>query len=169
LPAIQRMLAKGEVHALVVPSLTMLGGSLDEIVETVSRLVSAKAVLLVAGEIDSTTTQGAAWMAAVASLRGFRRALRHQSARAGQLRAREAGVRFGRPLVPDSTIERVRIALAQGHGVRPTARRMGISPARVSAEKQAMKSAGHISQAENGTTRPDRAGTGRSNNVRSSR
>ena len=100
LAAIRRMVAKGEVQALIVPSLAMLGGSLDEIVETVSRMVSAKADLLVAGQIDTTTTQGSAWMAAFASLHGVQQALRHQKARAGQLRAISAGVRCGRRRYP---------------------------------------------------------------------
>jgi DNA invertase Pin-like site-specific DNA recombinase len=132
------MVAKDEVQALIVPSRAMLGGSLDEIVETVSRMISAKADLLVAGQIDSTTTQGSAWMAAFASLQGVQQTLRQQKARAAQQRAMQAGVRFGRPPIPQCIIERVRTALEAGHGVRPTARKTGVSPARVAAEKRAM-------------------------------
>lgn len=139
LAAIRRMLTKGEVQALIVPSLLMIGASLDEIVETVSRFVAAKVHLIVVDEgIDTSTAGGAAWMASVTSLEGVQKALRHQKARAGQLRAKQAGVRFGRPPISDSTMKSVRAALAAGHGIRTTARKLGLSPARVAAEKQAM-------------------------------
>ena len=88
--------------------------------------------------IDTTTPEGSAQMAAIALLKGYQQALRHQKARAGQLRAVAAGVPFGRPPVPDNIIRSVRTALAAGHGIRPTARKMGISPARVATEKAAM-------------------------------
>jgi DNA invertase Pin-like site-specific DNA recombinase len=140
LAAIRRMLAKGEVQALVVPSLAMLGGSLDEIVETVSKFASAEVHLITDAEsIDTTMAEGRARLAGIATLGGVQRTLRQQKARAGQLRAKEAGVRFGRPTISDTTMKSVRAALEAGHGVRPTARRMGISPARVAAEKQAMR------------------------------
>jgi len=142
LAAIRRMLAKVEVQALIVPSLTMLGGSLDEIVETVSRLAKAKVHLITEAEsIDTTTPEGQARVAGIATLGGVQRTLRHQKARAGQLRAKEAGIRFGRPPIPEATLKSVRVALAAGHGIRPTARKIGISPARVAAEKQAMRNA----------------------------
>ena len=51
---------------------------------------------------------------------------------AGQLRARAAGVRFGRPPVPPSRLEKVRMALQSGQGVRQAARTCGISAAMAS-------------------------------------
>lgn len=138
--AIRRMVAKGEVQAIVVPSLIMLGASLDETVALIAKMADSKIDLIAVAEgIDTTTSSGSAWIAAIASLEGFQRALRHRTARAGQLRAMDAGVRFGRPPISESTMKSVRAALAAGQGVRPTARRMGISPARVAAEKQAMR------------------------------
>jgi putative DNA-invertase from lambdoid prophage Rac len=138
--SIRRVVAKGDVQAIVVPSLIMLGASLDEAVALIAKMADSKIDLIAVAEgIDTTTSSGSAWMAAIASLGGFQRALRHRRARAGQLRAMEAGVRFGRPPISDSTMKSVRAALEAGYGVRPTARRMGISPARVAAEKQAMR------------------------------
>lgn len=139
LAAIRRMVAAGTVEAIVAPSVTLLGASLDQMVALIGRMAGGGVALIAEAEgIDTTTTDGAAWMSAVASLQTYREAVRRQAARAGQLRAKEAGVKLGRPPVAGNTIERVRIALAAGHGVRPTARQMGISAARVSAEKQAM-------------------------------
>ncbi len=73
-------------------------------------------------------------MAAVASLQAFQQALRREKVRAGQRRAQEAGIHCGRPPIPDATLKHVRLALQAGHGIRPTARKFGISPARVAME-----------------------------------
>ena len=56
----------------------------------------------------------------------------------GQLRARAAGVRFGRPPVPSGCLEKVRMALQSGQGVRQAARSSGISAAKVSRIKAQM-------------------------------
>jgi DNA invertase Pin-like site-specific DNA recombinase len=143
--AIQRMLAKGEVQVLIVPSLLILGASLDETVALIAKMSCGKVDLIAEAEgIDTTNPAGAAWMASIASLQGYREAVHRQTARAGQLRAKQAGVKFGRPPIPHGTIEKVRTALEAGHGIRPTARKTGVSPARVAAEKAAMKGGGNV-------------------------
>ena len=142
---IRRMLATGSVQAILVPTLLMLGASLDELVALIAKMSAAGVHLISEIEgIDTTTPEGAAWMSAVASMQGFQQALRHQKVRAGQLRAKAAGVKFGRPALSVATIKNVRASLAAGHGVRPTGRKTGVSAARVSAEKQAMRVAGNI-------------------------
>ena len=67
-----------------------------------------------------------------------RRAYRREKIMAGQLSARAAGVRFGRPPVPPSRLEKVRVALREGQGVRQAARSAGISAAKVSRIKAQM-------------------------------
>ncbi len=139
LAEIRRMVAKGEVQALVVTSITLLGTSLDEVVGLIAKMTTAKVTLITEVEgIDTTTPKGCGWMAAVASLQGFQQALRRQKVRAGQRRAQEAGIHCGRPPIPEATMKNVRAALAAENGVRPTARKFGISPARVAIEKSAM-------------------------------
>jgi DNA invertase Pin-like site-specific DNA recombinase len=61
----------------------------------------------------------------------YRRAKLSQSIRAGQARAVAAGKRIGRPIVPGSVRERIKAALADGGGIRPTARRFNVSPGSV--------------------------------------
>ena len=69
----------------------------------------------------------------------------HQSRRdrilRGQAAARSLSIRFGRPPIAKAKVEKARIALAAGKGVRQTARLAGISAASVSRLKNAMGSA----------------------------
>jgi DNA invertase Pin-like site-specific DNA recombinase len=131
--------AKGTGQVVIVPSLAVLGAGLDGLVAFVGKLVAAKIdLVLVDDGIDSANQEGSAWLAAVASLTGYQQALRRQKARAGQLRAKAAGVKFGRKPIPDSTMAMVRAALLRNEGVRSTGRRYQISPSRVAMEKKAM-------------------------------
>jgi DNA invertase Pin-like site-specific DNA recombinase len=64
-------------------------------------------------------------------IQAFRNAKLSQAIRAGQMRARAAGKRIGRPIVPHRVQDRIRTILAAGGGIRPTARRFNVSPASV--------------------------------------
>jgi DNA invertase Pin-like site-specific DNA recombinase len=61
----------------------------------------------------------------------FRRAKLSHAIRIGQARAVAAGKRSGRPSVPSRVRERIQAALADGGGIRSTARRYGVSPGSV--------------------------------------
>jgi DNA invertase Pin-like site-specific DNA recombinase len=61
-----------------------------------------------------------------------------EAIRAGQAKAMAAGKRVGRPIVPYRIQERVRSALTEGSGIRPTAREFGVSPASVINIRRAM-------------------------------
>lgn len=134
-----RAIAEQSGKVLMVPCLPMLGATLGEAVTLIAKLAEAKVDLFIEAEaVDSTTVAGRSWLATVASLSGYQRALRLQNIRAGQLRAKEAGVRFGRKPIPNATLQYVRSELAAGGGIRPTARKVGISAARVAMEQKAM-------------------------------
>jgi hypothetical protein len=64
-------------------------------------------------------------------IQAFRHAKLSQAIRVGQTRARAAGKRIGRPIVPHRVQDRIRTALAEGGGIRPTARRFDVSPGTV--------------------------------------
>jgi hypothetical protein len=100
-------------------------------------------MIALAEGIDST--RDGTWMASVAGLQQYQVGLRHQKARAGHLRAMEAGVRFGRPPIPDATIAKIRVLLSSGQGIRRTSRITSVSPARISLEKKAMAGAENLS------------------------
>jgi DNA invertase Pin-like site-specific DNA recombinase len=67
----------------------------------------------------------------LALIRSFRAAKLSQAIRDSQMRARAAGKRIGRPVIPAGVLSRVIAWLAEGAGVRPTARRFGVSPSSV--------------------------------------
>jgi DNA invertase Pin-like site-specific DNA recombinase len=140
--ALVRMVGKGSVQMVIVPSIIVFGAGLDDLVKLVATMAEQQVGLIAVAEgIDTTQPDGRAWMATIALLQRYQVGVRHRKARAGQLRAKDGGVRFGRPPVPDITMKSVRTALAAGHGIRSTARKMGVSPARVAIEKQAIRAA----------------------------
>ena len=61
----------------------------------------------------------------------YRKAKLSQAIRKGQARAVAAGKRLGRPSMPSRVRDRIQTALADGDGIRSTARRFSVSPASV--------------------------------------
>jgi DNA invertase Pin-like site-specific DNA recombinase len=78
-------------------------------------------------EIDTASTG----FAMLDIITAYRAAKRSAAIRIGQARALAAGKRIGRPMIPDSVLVRIQASLASGGGIRPTARRFGVSPATV--------------------------------------
>jgi DNA invertase Pin-like site-specific DNA recombinase len=61
---------------------------------------------------------------------------------AGQKRARQAGVKFGRPSIPEKQIARVRAVLETGAGVRDAGRLTGVSTTTVFRIRDELRAAG---------------------------
>jgi DNA invertase Pin-like site-specific DNA recombinase len=74
---------------------------------------------------------GSTSFAALEIVEAYRRAKLSAAIKAGQVVARAAGRRIGRPVIPPGLVSRIRASLEEGLGVRPTARRFNISPASV--------------------------------------
>jgi DNA invertase Pin-like site-specific DNA recombinase len=64
-------------------------------------------------------------------IEAFRRGKLSQAIRAGQARAVAAGKRVGRPKIPTGITIQIKAVLANGGGIRPTARKFRVSPAMV--------------------------------------
>jgi DNA invertase Pin-like site-specific DNA recombinase len=64
-------------------------------------------------------------------IKAYRAAKLSEAIRHGISKARRAGKVIGRPAVPDHVRRDIQIAVADGGGIRPTARRFGVSPASV--------------------------------------
>jgi DNA invertase Pin-like site-specific DNA recombinase len=79
------------------------------------------------GEID--TDSGPA--ALLDLITAYRHAKVSQAIKAGLEKARRTGKILGRPRVPDHIRGHIQIAVADGGGIRPTARMFGVSPATV--------------------------------------
>lgn len=60
-------------------------------------------------------------------IKAYRAAQLSAAIRTGQARALAVGKRIGRPVIPAGVLRRVQTCLAEGGGIRPTARRFGIS------------------------------------------
>jgi DNA invertase Pin-like site-specific DNA recombinase len=135
------------VQVVVAQSVLSLGSSVDDVLTLIQSLVSSNAILhLLDDGIDTSTPSGAVWLSTVASLAHYRTYRRRAATKAGQARAKLAGVKFGRPRIPEATLHRVREALHRGEGVRHTARAFGLSPARVTLEKKAMAQSAVVQQ-----------------------
>jgi DNA invertase Pin-like site-specific DNA recombinase len=78
-------------------------------------------------QIDTSATS----FALLDIVAAYRRAKLSQAIRGGQQNALAAGKRIGRPIVSPRIKDGIRDDLADGGGVRPTARRFGVSPASV--------------------------------------
>jgi DNA invertase Pin-like site-specific DNA recombinase len=74
---------------------------------------------------------GSAGFALLELIRAYRTARLSQAIKEGQARAQAAGKRIGRPMIPTRVLSRVVACLADGGGIRPTARRFGVSPGSV--------------------------------------
>jgi DNA invertase Pin-like site-specific DNA recombinase len=80
---------------------------------------------------DEQIDTGSTGFALLDIITAYRTAKLSQAIRNGQAKALAAGKRIGRPGVPGRVQDRIRAALAQGGGVRPTARQFNVSPASV--------------------------------------
>ena len=123
LAAILGAIARCEVDPIVVQSLHHLGTSVHSLLETLAALHRHDVTLVIHDHPDAVETGGL--LAAADLLVEAGRAYRRENIVAGQLRARAAGVRFGRPPVPSGCLEKVRVALRDGKGVRQAARSAG--------------------------------------------
>jgi DNA invertase Pin-like site-specific DNA recombinase len=112
----------------MVSSMHHLGTSVDTLLESLADLGRYGVKLVV--HAHGTEVETGSLMAAADVLLDARRRYRVEAIRAGQMRAKAVGVRFGRPPVPQSRLERVRAALEAGQGVRQAARNTGLSAAR---------------------------------------
>ena len=94
---------------------------MDSLLETLAELCRHGVKLVVHDHADAGETGGL--LAAADLLVEARRAYRRENIVAGQVRARASGVRFGRPPVPPSRLEKVRVAIREGQGVVSVYRR----------------------------------------------
>jgi DNA invertase Pin-like site-specific DNA recombinase len=139
LAAILGAVVRHEVDAIVVLSLYHLGFSVESLLETLAELYRHGVRLVVHDHADAVEAGGL--LAAAEILVDARRAYRRERIVGGQMRARAGGIRFGRPPVPPSRLEKVRAALREGQGVRQAARSSGVSAAKASRIKAEMVAA----------------------------
>ncbi len=91
-------------------------------------------LLLVTEGIDTASGSGAV----LDLIAAYRRAKLSQAIRRGQERARASGKVIGRPAIPQAVLISIQARLSQGAGIRPTAKKLGVSPASVVSIKRSM-------------------------------
>jgi hypothetical protein len=79
---------------------------------------------------DIDTGSGSAFTV-LTIIEAYRRAKVSEAIKAGQRKALAAGKRVGRPMVPIAVRRRIQMALADGEGIRRTAKKYGVSPGSV--------------------------------------
>jgi DNA invertase Pin-like site-specific DNA recombinase len=129
---------RGDVEKVLVHSVDRVGRSLTDLIVFVE-VCRAEGVSLYLHEqgIDTATSNGLTLFYVAAMLALHVRQSRRDRILSGQAAARAASVRFGRPRIAETKIEKAKRGLAEGKGVRGAARFAGISAASVSRLKSA--------------------------------
>jgi DNA invertase Pin-like site-specific DNA recombinase len=143
LPGLSAMLnsvARHEVDVVMVWSVAHLGNSVDTLIDTLADQ-DRYGVKLVAYDRPNDLETGGLMVAADLLLDAWRR-YRAEAIRAGQIRAKACGTRFGRPPVPASRLERVRMALESGQGGSASCQEHGHQRRQVSRIRAEMVGAG---------------------------
>ncbi len=131
--ALLRAVTRREVEVVAVWSVCRIGRSLPDLVGFMSELQSCGVDLFLHQQaLDTATPSGRALFGMLSVFAEFERAMIASRVQAGLERARAAGRRLGRPPVCPAKVGRIRAALAEGRGVRETARLLRVSPAKVS-------------------------------------
>ena len=104
------------------------GKQVADLLKTLSMLRDHSVGLYLDAEGIDTSSTSFALLDIIAE---YRRAKLSDAIRAGHARAVAAGRRIGRPNVPVGVQDCIRTALAEGCGIRPTARIFNVSPASV--------------------------------------
>jgi DNA invertase Pin-like site-specific DNA recombinase len=133
LSALLASIARHEVDVVMVWSLQHLGVSVDTLLDTLTEFHRRGVKVVIHDHADDRAAGETGGLLAAADLLvNARRRFRAEAIRVGQIRAKAAGVRFGRPPLSASRMEKARFALQSGKGIRESGRIGGISPAKVS-------------------------------------
>jgi DNA invertase Pin-like site-specific DNA recombinase len=129
----------GTIDRVLVFGIDRIGGTLTDLI-TFMEVCRAAGVSLWLDEqrLDTAGSNGLPLFNVTEMLAFHLRQTRRDRILRGQAAARALSIRFGRPPIGKVKVEKARIALAAGKGVRAAARLAGISPASVSRLKTLM-------------------------------
>jgi DNA invertase Pin-like site-specific DNA recombinase len=133
LDALLRGVTRGEYDVVASWSVCRLGRSLTDLLGLVNRLRKRNVKLYLHQQaIDSGTPSGRMLFGMLGVFSELERTMIRDRVLAGLDRARRDNKRLGRPPMSQIRIDRIRTALADGQGVRETARLLKVSAAKVS-------------------------------------
>jgi DNA invertase Pin-like site-specific DNA recombinase len=133
--ALCRDAAQRKFDVVMAWSVDRLGRSLQDLVGFLSELHALKVDLFLHQQgLDTTTPAGKAMFQMMGVFAEFERAIIQERVRAGLRRARNEGIRLGRPRIPADLEKRILAALrapGRTEGVRKIAARFGVDPGTV--------------------------------------
>ena len=129
LDAMLRQVMRGEIDLVAAWSVDRLGRSIQHLVSLLADLQARDVGLYLHVQgLDTSTPSGRAMYQMLGVFAELEKSLITDRVKAGIERARAKGTRFGRPAMPAKDAAALRAALAQGMGIRATARATGCSP-----------------------------------------
>jgi DNA invertase Pin-like site-specific DNA recombinase len=131
LTALLHGIKSGNYDAVLVESLNLIGYDLAALVSVLTAMRVANVRLITRLEAVGTGEGGGGLLDAEERFADHLRFGKPERILAGQLRARQMGVKFGRPSIPAKKVARVLVLLETGTGVREAGRLAGISPTSV--------------------------------------
>jgi len=128
-----------EVDNVMVWKLDRLGRSVADLLNTIEIIRTAGANLYSRDDgIDTNTSMGKLMFTVVSAFAEFQKDIINENVKAGVARAKEKGVRFGRPPIKVRRKERIKSKLAEGKSIRETARELKESVGTVSRIRKLM-------------------------------
>ena len=133
LDALLKSVARREFDIAAAWSVCRLGRSLSDLIGLLGELRSRDIDLYLHQQaLDTSTPSGRMLFGMLGVFSEFERAMIRDRVMAGLDRARSSGKRLGRPRTTPFQVQRIRLALDEGRGVRETARLLKVSAAKVS-------------------------------------
>jgi DNA invertase Pin-like site-specific DNA recombinase len=140
--ALRDVLRHGGIQKILIWSIDRVGRSLEELVRFLEMCRGAGASLWLNDQmLDTARSNGFSILDTAAMMASHVRQNRRARILQGQASARNLQVRFGRPPIPTTRIEKAKTFLATGKSLREVARLAGISPSAVGRLKNKMGSA----------------------------
>jgi DNA invertase Pin-like site-specific DNA recombinase len=141
-PALLDTIRSGDVQKVLMFGIDRVGRSLVDLVNFMETCRTAgMSMYLHEHGVDTATSNGISLFDLTGMMAFHLRQSRRDKILRGQAAARAASVRFGRPPIAASKVEKAKQGLAAGKGVRAVARLAGISAASVSRLKGTMQQA----------------------------
>ncbi len=128
-----------EVDNVMVWKLDRLGRSVADLLNTIEIIRTAGANLYSRDDgIDTNTSMGKLMFTVVSAFAEFQKDIINENVKAGVARAKEKGVRFGRPPIKVRRKERIKSKLVEGKSIRETAKELKESVGTVSRIRKLM-------------------------------
>ncbi|MBL6457224.1 recombinase family protein [Belnapia sp. T6] len=139
LDALLKQVTRREVDIVAAWSVCRLGRSLPDLIGMLGELQARGVDLYLHQQaLNTGTPSGRMLFGMLGVFAEFERSMIRDRVMAGLERARSSNKRLGRPPMPRFKVERIRDALAEGRGVRETARLLKVSTAKVVEVRRSM-------------------------------